>query len=633
MLELVSFAKGRPFMKNLVRYDIVFLRCLAVLAVVCYHFQFPVFRDGYAGVDVFFVLSGFLMTRIILKERAIGGSFLLDFYYRRLARIVPALLGMLLFFFALVYLLLGIKLYDYSRFALSSSLFVSNIYYYLASGYFAPSSQLNILLHTWSLSLEMQFYISYPLLLLVFRYLVRQNGRYDRHFLYVLLLLSLATMLFFVGHDQSFAFYIYPMRAWEFFAGGLAFCHADHIRKWIPQVYRNALGLVFLIILLLSLSGALAIGKLGWPSPLTLVPVVASVGLLLMQCDFRWFRSGVVTYIARISYSWYLWHWPMVVLSSYLTWNATPWQRVLIFALSLLLSNAAYYLVEFQPLYRKPRSLLLATLFIVVVTAGATQISLEQYLPSYVDRPLMKFQRRYPVDRAPDQYQFGNGHLLANSAFSTFDTTALYQTSDSTRNFLLLGDCHAGMFSATLRKLAQKHHVNLIQATADEAFPAPGAKSVYKGPEALMHYIYEDYLPAEAHKIDQVILVANYAGYSKRELVRYMHEIDHFFSGTNTTFIYIGQTESYKVEFPTIAFLEKSLPIDREQYLEPARYYANKFLKASTNGDRYIEVYNLPSITHASNGQAYLYDADHFSTFGTDQYADLLEKRIFRGEE
>src|SRR5690606_8845088 len=162
--------------------DIHFLRVVVMLSVVLYYLGLPVFVDVYIGVDIFFVLSGYLMTKIILVRLNQGTFRLVDFYRRRLIRILPALLTLIILFYILLYFVLGIKLYDFSRFALSSSIFVSNIYYELSSGYFQPASQLNFLLHTWSLSIEMQFYVLYPLLLIGFRYFAGRRSPYDAYF-------------------------------------------------------------------------------------------------------------------------------------------------------------------------------------------------------------------------------------------------------------------------------------------------------------------------------------------------------------------------------------------------------------------------------------------------------------------
>src|SRR5690606_15365 len=136
------------------RYDIAFLRAFAVIMVVCFHLKIPYFQNGFMGVDVFFVLSGYLMTSLLLTKESLSVATIGQFYLSRFKRLLPALLTVLLVFILPIYFIVGIKLYDYSRFALSSLLFVSNGYNYLNSGYFDASSELNFLLHTWTLRSE-----------------------------------------------------------------------------------------------------------------------------------------------------------------------------------------------------------------------------------------------------------------------------------------------------------------------------------------------------------------------------------------------------------------------------------------------------------------------------------------------
>ncbi len=618
-----------PRVDSNIRYDIVFLRCLAVVAVLCFHFKLPLFYDGYAGVDVFFVLSGFLMTQLVVENLTAGRFNLWHFYYRRLARILPALLGVLLFFLLLIYAVLGVKLYDYSRFALSSSMFVSNIYYYQASGYFAPSSQLNFLLHTWSLSVEWQFYLLYPLIWLGFYRVLKYSTKFALALLYLLAAVSFCAMLYYVWRDQSFAFYMFPTRAWEMFAGGLAYFHGLRLKDRLNLRVRNALGIVFLLVLMLALSGVIRMGARGWPSLWTLLPVVCTALLLTIAPLFRFFKTAIPMFVARISYTWYLWHWPILVLCTYFALDQQLEQRLLFFLLSFFASCIAYFLIE-KPFFFRRSSVMIAGLLLVgMLTFAGTQVSLKNMVPEGNLYSLAEFQRTYTLHDAPRQYNFNKGHLLANEPFEAFDKKQLSQFSDSGKHYLLLGDCHAGMFSLTLRKLAEKHRVQLLQATADETFPVLGIRSAFDGPTALMNYMYTTYLPAHVHKIDKVIIAANYAGYSKKQLMSYFSQIKHFFDRYGVPVVYIGQTESYRIEFPVVAVLEKRFAIDRHKYLDPTRFYVNEFLKKSNIAPSYIDVYNLPTITAFDADAAYFYDADHLSSFGTAQYADLLEKRIF----
>lgn len=618
-----------PTSNSSFRYDIAFLRAIAVLSVVLYHLGLPYLRDGYIGVDIFFVLSGYLMTKIILERMDQGNFSLIDFYRRRLVRILPALLVVIVFFFILLYFILGIKLYDYSRFALSSSIFVSNIYYYLSSGYFQPASQLNFLLHTWSLSIEWQFYVAYPLLLLGFRRLIGKRSQFDGYVLYGLLALSLIFMFYHARQNQSFTFYMFHTRAWELIAGGIVFLHEKKCRQLLSQPVRNSIALGCILVILLSVTGVFGLSSSGWPSGLTLIPVAATAMLILAQSNFKLFQLPAVKFVADISYSWYLWHWPLIVLGTYFSLSG-QWLYILaVFILSFILAALSYRFVEKSQFLRTPKRLLVAAALVVCTTFLGTQITWHQLFLNPQEANLIAVHYNYPRQQAAAQFGFGESHLLSRSAFEDFDTTRLLQFSDHQQNYLLLGDCHAGMFAHTLRKLAEANDVNLLQATGDDTFPVPGVQSVFAGPTALMHYIYGQYLPAHHRNISKVILSANYASYSKEQLEAYFDAVERYFANLGVPVMYIGQTESYTVEYPVIETLHLKFGIAPERYLQSYRTNANSYLKTSKIAERYIDVYRSPGITTTDGQESYMYDADHFSVYGTEQYTDLLEEKIF----
>lgn len=611
------------------RYDIAFLRAVAIVSVVFYHLGLPYFKDGYIGVDIFFVLSGYLMTKIILERMNQGAFHLIDFYRRRLMRILPALLVLIIFFFILLYFVLGVKLYDFSRFALSSSIFVSNIYYYLSSGYFQPASQLNFLLHTWSLSIEWQFYVLYPLLLIGLRRLTRNHTRYDGYFLYGLGLLSLCCLFYYAQRNQSFTFYMFHTRAWELLAGGIFFLHEKSFQRLLTQRIRNGIAVICTVILLLSVTGLFGLRSSGWPSVLTLVPVIATGLLILVQSNLQLFRFPVVKFVAAISYSWYLWHWPLIVLGTYFSLSRQGSYLLLVLVLSFVLSTLSYHFVEKSSFLRAPRWLLMTAALVIVTMFMGTQLPLHKLFVNPQEANLAAFQYRYPREDAAAQYGFGESHLLSRARFEDFDTTRLFQFSETQPNYLLLGDCHAGMFAHTLQKLARANHVNLLQATGDDVFPAPHVKPIFAGPTDLMRYMYEHYLPVHHHRIDKVILSANYAGYRKSEVEDYLDSIEAYFEKLDIPVLYIGQTESYTVEYPVVESLHLKFGIDPENYLQTYRTDANNYLKKSKIADRYIDVYRLPSLKSTNGVESYMYDADHFSIYGTEQYRSMLEETIF----
>ena len=319
------------------RSDINALRAFSVAAVVLYHFKVPPFSGGFIGVDIFFVISGFLMTQIIVNSGT-GLSDYLAFFKARITRIFPALAAMVLItVIASCFLLDPVqreRLLTEAPYAIS---FSSNIYYALHLGYFDIQAQWSWFLHTWSLSVEWQFYLVYPIALMV---LVR--FLHFRPVTVVILgfFLSLALTLLASFVRPTLIFYLLPFRAWEMAAGGLAyFCSLRQSRL------RTGLGLVSALALTLSV---IAIApSWNWPSYLTLIPVCAAAVLLI--CAFEVNRSRVYTLIHHLgiwSYSIYLWHWIVLQYLRYDFAEDTPGRKVLGIGLSVLFGALSYYVVE-----------------------------------------------------------------------------------------------------------------------------------------------------------------------------------------------------------------------------------------------------------------------------------------------
>ena len=201
------------------RREIDGLRALAVLPVILFHAGFPTFSGGFVGVDVFFVISGYLITSIILAERQAGTFTLVGFYERRARRILPALfvvMGVCSVFSWLWLLPSDMKMFSQSLVAVPA--FASNILFYLTSSYFEPAAELKPLLHTWSLSVEEQYYLLYPIMLLI-------AWRFGKRWIVAVLILltgmSLAAAHYGSTTDPSFTFFLLPTRGWEILIGAL----------------------------------------------------------------------------------------------------------------------------------------------------------------------------------------------------------------------------------------------------------------------------------------------------------------------------------------------------------------------------------------------------------------------------
>lgn len=300
------------------RRDINALRGVAVLLVVLFHFGVPGFGGGFVGVDVFFVISGFLMTGIVLGRLEQQRFSLIEFYIARFVRIVPALACTCATLIAFGWFYLDPQAYKtLVKHAAASLGFFSNIIYWREAGYFDTASQTKWLLHTWSLSVEWQFYLIYPIVLSLW---ARHVGRQRAVFVRLLWGMVTASFLLSLGAVRAYPeanFFMLPMRAWEMAAGGLVFLYADRLRTGTrATALIQAAGLAAIAVAALFITE-----RADWPGPLTLLPVAGAAFVILCRADETWFAGfGPLQWIGRCSYSIYLWHWPVLVLARYVGW-------------------------------------------------------------------------------------------------------------------------------------------------------------------------------------------------------------------------------------------------------------------------------------------------------------------------
>lgn len=321
------------------RKDIGGLRAIAVLAVVLYHFSVPGFSGGFSGVDIFFVISGYLMTGIIFSKVSSGNFSLLGFYLDRARRIIPALLFVSLVLLVVGYCALLPADYEFlARHIRSSLLFFSNVEYYDSINYFDTSAKEKWLLHTWSLSVEWQFYMVYPIIIMG---IIKAFGQKSvKYVISALALASFVSSVYLSKTDQGAAFYLLSSRAWEMMVGGLAFL--------LPGIVRDGLkSPVKYFSLIAALAGVYLLNSaMQWPGELALIPV-ASTFLIIYAGD----KDNVILdnvifqWIGKISYSIYLVHWPIAVYMSINNISGMEYSIIAIIS-SVLLGAASFYLVE-----------------------------------------------------------------------------------------------------------------------------------------------------------------------------------------------------------------------------------------------------------------------------------------------
>lgn len=333
------------------RHDINGLRAIAVISVVLFHFAIPGFSGGFVGVDVFFVISGFLMTAILVKglerlgtDRGASniGSLLWRFYVSRARRIVPALLVLVLILMVAGWWALPRLDYEsLSKHSVAALGFFSNIIFWLEAGYFDAASHEKWLLHTWSLSVEWQFYLLLPLMLIAI-WIVRPGRRTVAVVLALVAVASLLCSVWLTQRSPSAAFFLLPTRAWQMLAGGLVFLAAN---RFEPQG-RMASLMEYIGLASIGLAIALFDADSAWPSANAVLPVAGTMLVLLANRQSPWTRNGLVQWLGLSSYSIYLWHWPFFVALVFLELATSPLAIAAGIALSLVLGGLSYQLVE-----------------------------------------------------------------------------------------------------------------------------------------------------------------------------------------------------------------------------------------------------------------------------------------------
>ncbi|PTS81197.1 acyltransferase family protein [Stenotrophomonas sp. HMWF023] len=386
------------------------LRALAVLAVIAFHANAAWLPGGFTGVDLFFVVSGFVISQSLASRANLSlGTLLLDFYRRRVLRLLPALLVMLMATFVLSALFIprAWRNEQFDQTGWAALVGFSNI---VLAGqqddYFSPGAELNPFLHTWTLGVEEQFYLVFPLLFFVWLR-GRERWPWSRWLLPALTVLSLAWATWRAQAAPAAAFYLLPSRFWELAAGALLY-------QWMstrsPGKRGDTLALSGLALLLV---GVLVAPQLAMPVPGVLATVIGTLLLLAVvagQGESRVARAlgwAPLSYLGRLSYSLYLWHWPLLVLLRW-TWGPQGAALWLYPVLLLAVSAASYHCVErplrsAAPLLRLAPARVLAMVLPVVALCGAgawATVEYHEQISLSVTRDGYAWQaRRYPAWR------------------------------------------------------------------------------------------------------------------------------------------------------------------------------------------------------------------------------------------
>jgi len=492
------------------RPDIQGLRAIAVISVVLYHAHKSLVPGGFVGVDIFFVISGFLISSILMNELDRGEYSLAGFYRRRIKRLFPALYVVLAVVLAIGAALLPPEaLKELGHTAVSTVFFVSNIDFDRMSDYFGGDSQLKPLLHTWSLAVEEQFYVFFPLFLAL---LWRHWRKYYRLVIFMVAALSLAISVWATRRHPAAAFFLAPSRVFELMIGALTARAALSSR--VSQTQRNLLSLVGIGFLLVSLVAFN--DQTPFPGFAALLPCCGTALIILSGTGGSSIGSkiiggsAVVIFFGDISYSLYLWHWPLLVFGRY--FFAAPLTLLQAGTLILIAVAAAKLSWEFveRPILAwrgRPSTVLpLGAALMVIGSAVALAMATSDGLPSRFAPETLRllasaedYNHRRPQCHSPDDREI------------PYEKNCIYGNPKAPPEAAVWGDSHGAELVQALGERLGEIGQSVMQITASSCPPALDYQAPHRPLCSIHNANTFDHLVHDP-RIGAVVLTADFMG-------------------------------------------------------------------------------------------------------------------------
>ena len=457
------------------------LRAIAVALVLLFHAKVPLLSGGYIGVDVFFVISGYLIAGLIFQQHAARRFSLIDFYERRIRRIFPALLLVLFVTLALAALImLPPDLMRLGSSAAAAALFVANFYFWKQRlNYLQDNPDFEPLLHTWSLAIEEQFYLFFPIFLVA---LLRRWRRADL----VLLGVGLASLAISVAlsttHPRA-AFYFSASRAWELLLG--AWLAVANVRTLVPHRVVPPLQVAGLTMIVAS---AATYGKFTpFPGLAALVPCLGTA-LLIAWSDVKTYivdglGHPILVWLGLISYPLYLWHWPLLVLARLeLLREPAPSEIALIYVAALGLAAATWHYFE-KPIRARKDKVSPVRLFAIAAGFTGLAVTVGLALPVAQERiaappPAVAHIVAAAKDFAPSRAAC---HNWDRKRADQFDACVMGKRERPAFDFALWGDSHAGHIAGAVDAVGRDLSLKGLQITSDNCLPLLGVEVVLNG--------------------------------------------------------------------------------------------------------------------------------------------------------
>ncbi len=459
------------------RADIDGLRAIAVISVLLFHLDFQALGGGYLGVDMFLVISGFLITRIIRKEAAAGIFTLANFYERRTRRIFPsALATVILSLIGAALLFSPADLVHQANAMMSTLFFVSNIYFWQHIDYFTANLDVKPLLHMWSLSLEEQFYIFWPLLLV---FLVKRNANVKRILTVTaaIFAVSLIAAAAYYNTDNNAVFYLLPFRMFEFLIGASV---VWLIEKKPTNATSNeiitALGIALMISSVLMLRSTMPLHVV-WG----IIPCIGTAMVIFAgentKCSAL-ISNRLMSYIGRISYQLYLVHWPVYVFFVYVAARSlTGIDQFTIAAVSFLLAIPLYHFIDkpLRPVSDTKSFFRFATIcaaLSMIIAISALTIRLDNGWPWRIDAEIRKQM---------DNPDAARGMLYGGVGFEPREVQKLGD-ANAAPSFVMFGDSFAAQYAVGLDKLLKENGKSALAIYHHDCLIAPGVRPRKTGP-------------------------------------------------------------------------------------------------------------------------------------------------------
>lgn len=648
------------------REDIDALRGLAVLLVVIYHAFPEILPGGFIGVDVFFVISGYLITSIILLSINRGDFSLKEFYARRIRRLFPALITVLLFVLGLGWLVLFPEEYQQlGSHVANSVIFILNFELINEVGYFDVDSHYKPLLHLWTLSVEEQYYLLWPLIILLFLKINKHPG----YFLGFLFIASLSANLYFSqGYTQE-TYYHTLTRFWQLAAGSL-------LAVWLinHQSNLNYFGGKLTMwggAILISLSAVFIDSQMIYPGYLAILPVVGALMIIIANSRLKQY-AGLVK-LGLISYPLYLWHWVFIsFLYIYLGRKPETLALVLAVVLSLIFAYLTFKYIE-QLRYQKRVTPYLITVLVII---GLTGVYVEQKkgLP---DRQSMdnftEANVQFKRTPAKDDLCIGytNELLEDQQTFNYCRASAL----DKKKLIAIIGDSHAHVLFPGISALANSYDYGTILLANSSCPTLQGFewRRNFKEVEACKVKIKQILTIIEQDpRVEKVIMATRGPAYIHGEvqgLFTYEsveHSLslvkdpkqtyDTYFQGFKNTLLRLEKTAHvkdvfYKLENPELDFLPKEVISRPYDYFDISdnRSFMDRYLylKRMSMYRKHVSLLNFPKlkildpidalcdkdVCYSNMDNNFLYaDDDHFSVYGSHFVSKFFESQIFRNQ-